>query len=78
VEELRPCDSNARIGCDELCFSLLNVWAPLEKLRWDADRHLLRMGLLSNLQTTINSSWIVAKKNADRIFLHRDLASQIR
>ena len=71
-------DSNAGIRRDQGGFRPLDVRTPLQKPGRHAGRHLLRMRLAGHVEAAMNVFGIVPEKNADGVFLDRDLPPQLR
>ena len=72
-----PGHADLRVGGNQVCFCLANVGPPLQQRRRKSGRNLGRMRLLGQLQPARNVARIIAQKNADGIFLLRNLALKV-
>src|SRR2546429_3076418 len=77
-KELRLGDSDLGVRGNQDLFSLANIRPSLDQRRWHARRHFGRKRLLHQRASAGYGPRIVAKQNADGIFLLRDAPLQVR
>src|SRR6266567_1262868 len=77
-KELRLGDSDLGVRGNQDLFSLANIRPSLDQRRWHTRRHFGRKRLLHQRASAGYGLRIVAKQNADGIFLLRDAPLQVR